>query len=337
MSRSTAGAIIFCAVLSTPAAALEDLTIYRGSEIPPAVEQMYVKGLRYLAQAVHSKSDSRTSSQQPAVHGMALLAFLAHGEDPNYGPYRKAVKHCVDSIIKAQKKENGYIGTSMYNHGFATLALAEAYGSVHDDRLGPALKKAVDLILASQKRNPFHGWRYRPESTDADTTVSGACFVALIAARNAGMGVPDKAIDRALKFYSICQSGAGTFSYTPGSGSGRAGPTTAIGVAAYAYARQRKTRQFARGLAALWDAVRVPRGQSYYSHYASYMLYYLSQALFQGDVRRWEIWNRGNIERLRKTQQSDGSWKDQYGSVYGTAACLLSLALNYRFLPIYER
>ena len=102
----------------------------------------------------------------------------------------------------------------MYNHGFSTLALAEAYGYVHDDRIGPALQKAVDLILSSQSRNPNNAWRYSPESPDADTTVSGAQMVALFAARNAGIGVPEDAIRKALRFFAECQTPDGGIGYT---------------------------------------------------------------------------------------------------------------------------
>ena len=42
----------------------------------------------------------------------------------------------------------------MYNHGFAALA-GEAYGQVNDRRLGPALKKATELILNAQKRSAW--------------------------------------------------------------------------------------------------------------------------------------------------------------------------------------
>ena len=83
------------------------------------------------------------------------------------------------------------MGPQMYDHGFATLALAECYGMVDDKRIAPALKKCVDLILEAQKKNPRHGWRYTPDTQSADTTVSGCQLVALLAARNAGIPVPD--------------------------------------------------------------------------------------------------------------------------------------------------
>ena len=60
----------------------------------------------------------------------------------------------------------------------------------------------------------------------------------------------------------------------------------------------------------------------------------MAQALFQGDFDAWEKWNRVNTEILQDDQREDGSIG---GSTYSTAMSLLSMALNYRFLPIYER
>jgi hypothetical protein len=40
---------------------------------------------------------------------------------------------------------------------------------------------------------------------------------------------------------------------------------------------------------------------------------------------------------LKQTQQADGSFKGQHGPAISTSMSLLALALNYRFLPIYER
>ena len=40
---------------------------------------------------------------------------------------------------------------------------------------------------------------------------------------------------------------------------------------------------------------------------------------------------------LDERQAPDGSFEGSRGEAYGTAMSLLALALNYRFLPIYER
>ena len=63
----------------------------------------------------------------------------------------------------------------------------------------------------------------------------------------------------------------------------------------------------------------------------------MAQAVFQGDFEAWEKWNRETIRILKDRQQEDGSFACSHGVAYGTSMSLLALALNYRFLPIYER
>jgi hypothetical protein len=63
----------------------------------------------------------------------------------------------------------------------------------------------------------------------------------------------------------------------------------------------------------------------------------MAQALFQADETAWEKWNKDNTRLLSAAQLPDGSFAGTYGNAYTTAAACLSLALNYRFLPIYEK
>ncbi len=319
--------------LAIPVSA-QDLNVYRGTVVPPQVEKIYDRGLHYLAQT-QNEDGSFPGGQygtEPATPAMAMLAMFAHGDDPNYGPYARSIRRSIDYLLKNADSQTGYIGRSMYNHGFSTLALAEAYGAVQDERIGPALKKAVELILTSQEKNHFKAWRYSPDSQDADSTVSGACFVALVAARNAGLKVPDSAIDGALKFYTDCQSpGNGGIGYLPGSGA-NGGATTAIGVAVYAYARRKDQPTFTKALKALKGFDTDSGG-----NYPFYYEYYASQALFQGDLQAWNDWNEKRVQQLTETQGDDGSWDGGLGASLSTAFGLLSIALNYRYLPIYER
>ncbi len=298
--------------------------------VPTEVEAVYVKGLQYLANSQTSEGFwTDNYGQQAGVVGLAVLAFLAHGEDPNSGPYSNMIKRGLAYIVNKQA-DSGYIGTSMYNHGFATLALAEAYGQVDDPRIGIALRDAVKLILSSQAKNPYGAWRYSSSTNSADTTVSGACFVALLAARNAGMQIPDRAINKALKYFQSCQSMDGGFGYTSaGSSSPERG---AIGCLAFSLARATKSSSYKSALE--YFRMTSPSGQHSY-HY--YYLYYGAQAAFRADPKIWKVWNEQNIQLLRHSQQTDGSWHGPRGAVFSTSAALLSLALNYRFLPIYER
>ncbi|HEX4073294.1 MAG TPA: squalene--hopene cyclase, partial [Planctomycetaceae bacterium] len=65
--------------------------------------------------------------------------------------------------------------------------------------------------------------------------------------------------------------------------------------------------------------------------------YYEAQALFQGDVDAWDKWNKLLVRQLEQAQQADGSIQGQFGAEISTSLSLLALAVNYRFLPIYER
>lgn len=302
-----------------------------GDPVSPEIERMYKKGLDYLHknQQPNGTWGSDYYSREPGVVGLAILALLAHGEDPNYGVYAKTIKKSIDYVLKQQNKSTGMIGSSMYNHGFATLALAEVYGAVNDPAIGPALERAVKLLLSSQARNPFSSWRYSPSGRDADTTAAGACMVALFAAKNAGIGIPKSALNKGMDYYKRCQSSDGGFGYTSPGGSNS--PRTAIGTLVYALGKRKKSTVWRRALTYLknkgYDA----------DHYYFYYVYYMPQALFQSDVDQWKKWNKINIKALAARQSPSGAWSGSHGIVFSTATSLLSLALNYRFLPIYER
>ena len=51
----------------------------------------------------------------------------------------------------------------------------------------------------------------------------------------------------------------------------------------------------------------------------------------------WEKWNKNLIQDLKKKQKSDGHFEGNFGPAVATSMNLLALALNFRFLPIYER
>ena len=316
--------------LSSPVAAAQELFESAVDTVPLEIDRMYTKGVQFLVQSQTPQGTwGDPQGSQPAVVALAVVALLAHGEDPNSGPYSQNIKRGLDYILSQQNKETGYIGTSMYNHGFATLALAEAYGMVQDDRLGPALDDAVKLILRAQSQNSFGAWRYSPTSRDADTTVSGAQMVALFAARNAGIAVPEDAIQKGLKFYLQCQSGDGGFGYTGPGGSNM--PRSAIGALVFILAKQRNANACKAAVNFLKTATFTE------THYFHYYLYYASQVYFHLAGEAWEQWNKLNVQLMRTTQKSTGGWDGSQGPTFSTSCALLSLALNYRYLPIYER
>jgi hypothetical protein len=326
----TALAVIVSPVL--PGSVQAQSPLGRADDVIPAqAEMVYTRGLEFLARTQNEKGAWNDSvGAEPGVVGLCVAAFLAHGEDPVNGTYSKNIRLGIDYILSQQNEKNGYIGSSMYNHAFAAKALAEAYGVVDNPEIAPALKKAVDLILSSQKRNRFGAWRYTPDSRDADTTVTGCQLVTLFAARNAGLPVPDESIRRALAYLNNNRGSTGAYGYTSAS-DGK--PTlTAIGVLCLALAKERDSKGYQASLDYLKK--NLDYRDRYYPYYFEY---YMSQALFHADDETWREWNARNIRYLSTIQSPDGSFPGNQGPSFNTAGALLSLALNYRFLPIYEK
>jgi hypothetical protein len=202
-----------------------------GEVVPRDVREMYERGLDYLVASQQDDGGWLGAQSGPGTVGLAVMAFLASGEDPNFGRYQSNVKRALRKLILSQEPNTGIIGSGMYEHGFATLALAEAYGAVDERTLwitgdeesrqrtvGQALELAVRGSLTAQNKNKYGAWRYGPDSTDADTSVSGAILVSLLAARNAGIEVPDESIDRAIAYFKSMTSSGGQVGYSGGFG-----------------------------------------------------------------------------------------------------------------------
>lgn len=226
-----------------------------GEAVPRDVRELYDKGLQYLVKTQSEHGEWTVGQQGPGITGLGLMVFLASGEDPNFGLYSNNVRRAVRSIIAQQDANTGYFGNSMYHHGFAMLALAEAYGAV-DDRsvwpdgkkprsIGAALELAVRAAITSQKHNSMGAWRYSPTSTDADTSVSGAILVGLLAARNAGIEVPDDCINKAISYYTSMTAPSGQVAYSGGFGGfDESLARISIATLVYALARRKDLPQF---------------------------------------------------------------------------------------------
>ena len=316
---------------SVAAARGQDLLNRQDATVPAQVDMIYTRGLQFLADRQNEQGFwNDNAGGEPGVVGLAIAAFLAHGEEPNHGPYSEVIRRGLDYVLSKQSAANGYIGTTMYNHAFATKALAECYGVVDHPKIAHALSKAVELILSAQKRNKSGGWRYNPESVDADTTVTGSQLVSLFAARNAGLGVPDAAIKKGLAYLASCRGSDGSYGYTNSAG-GK--PTlTAIGLLCLALAKDTESKGFQASLGYLKK--NLDYRDRYYPYYYEY---YMSQALFHADEEVWGEWNSRNIRYLGTIQAADGAFPGNQGAAFSTAGALLSLALNYRYLPIYEK
>jgi hypothetical protein len=156
----------------------------------------------------------------------------------------------------------------------------------------------------------------------------------LLAARNAGIEVPDESINKAIEYFTKMTSDNGQVAYAGGIGGfDESMARISIATLVYSIARRKDLPQFKATLGYL--AQRLENDSQ--GHYQEYTRYYQAQALFQGDVEAWEKWNRLLVRQLKASQLPDGSVKGPWGPAVGTSLSMLALALNYRFLPIYER
>ncbi|MEZ6060558.1 MAG: squalene--hopene cyclase [Planctomycetaceae bacterium] len=346
--------LVSIAALLPAATVAQDPELRFGDDVPRDVELIYERGLQWLIdnQLENGGWDGAEygrgggGSGNSGITGMCVMVFLASGEDPNYGKYSTYIRKALRNIIRGQDSSTGYLPASMYHHGFGMLGLSEAYGAVDDELLwqgepdaenqrsiGEALELAVRCSITAQKQNQWGGWRYSPTSRDADTSVSGAVMMGLLAARNAGIRIPDEAMDKGLDYFRKMTSDRGGVGYSGGVGGlGGSKNLQAIATLVYAIGHRKDLKEYKGVLNQVMLNIEHDEPS-----YPFYFRYYMAQALFQGDFESWQKWNQRTIRQLKDLQSDDGSFTSQHGQAYGTSMSLLALALNYRFLPIYER
>jgi hypothetical protein len=316
----------------------------------PRAEEAVRRALDYLKGSQKPDGAWEASfGKATSVTSLAVMAFLACGHTPGEpGPYRETIERGIRFVIQSQKPNGLLVANTshgpMYCHGIATLMLAEVVGMIPDEALAAdcrgALVKAVELILKAQNVRKTHdnqgGWRYQPTSRDSDISVTGWQVMALRAAKSAGCAVPSEHIDRAVDYLKRCAVKGGGFSYQPGSGPNN--PRTGVGILALELCGEHLTPE------ALAGAEYLKKHPPQWSNqYFFYEVYYCPQALFQvGDAYFAEYYPK-LVKLLLEHQDPDGSWlsgdgNDRSGGRdYCTAMAVLALAVEYRYLPIYQR
>jgi hypothetical protein len=316
-------------------------------EITPELDAAIAKGLGVLARMQNADGSfgENQFGRTVAVTSLACLALMADGNLPGRGAYGEQVSRGLDYVLR-HVGENGLIATNtanspMYGHGFATLFLGEVYGmtrgggdTAQADRIHEALVRAVRLIEGTQ--NDEGGWRYNPVPFDADVSVTICQVMALRSARNAGLDVPKRVIDKAVEYVRACQNPDGGFRYQMAPGPS-AWPRSAAGVASLQYAGIYRDRAIDAGLGYLMQNAMPGRGDSSAIHYF-YGHYYAVQAAFLAGGDTWARWWPAIRRELLSLQRPDGRWSDaSVGDDYGTAMALIILQMPKRYLPIFQK
>lgn len=327
-----------------------------GAAPPPSNSEIDAAVLRALDWLkANQKPDGAWESggfgKATSVTSLAVLSFLACGHVPGEdGPYRQVIERGIAYVVDNQKPNGLLVSNTshgpMYCHGISTLMLAEVVGMTPDPEMArrtrEALSRAVDLIVRSQdvKKSADHagGWRYQPNSVDSDLSVSGWQVVALRAAKDAGCAVGDEPIARAVDYVRRCAvRDGGGFSYQAGRGDAN-NPRTGVGILSLELCGAHGAPESVAGAEYL-----MKHPPSWSSDYFFYETYYAPSALFQMGEPYFPAYYSALVPILLAHQEPDGSWLASNGNdrtggrAYCTAMAALALAIEYRYLPIYQR
>lgn len=290
-----------------------------------------------------------------AVTALAALAYMAGGSTPDRGPHGAALRRAIEYLLErtetdASAAHPGYISDAnddlsrMHGHGLATLAMAEAYAISPRSALGRRLARALELAVAAIERSQGTegGWYYFPErGLQHEGSVTITLVQALRAARNAGVRVDRRVIERAVQYVERLQDEEGAFRYALGREETSIA-LTAAGISTLNAAGVYRGREVLSGYDWLLRGLEARRSDDLGASGGDFPCYerlYLAQALFQHpDERLFERWFAAERRHLLATRAVDGSWNHPvYGPAYATAVNALVLALPDGLLPIFQR
>ena len=276
-----------------------------------------------------------------ALTGLSLLTFLGAGHTHlNDGPYRDNIRRALAWLMIHQESDGDLRnGETMYSHGIAAIAMAEAFGMTGDPALYDAVRRAVRFIAASSNRRGG-GWRYDP-GEPGDTSVLGWQVMALSSARTAGIVVPERALESARRYLRTVESRdtPGLYAYQPGEAPSLSMTAEAMFVNQLLGAGHDSSRM-------LTAADAIARRLPDWNSANTYAWYYTTLALFHNQGPQWPIWNKALTRVLLEQQRQSGrrrgswdpagEWAPVGGRVYQTAICALMLEVYYRYLPMYS-
>ena len=299
------------------------------------------KGLKYLLKTQNEDGSwdaggDAKGGRAVSTTSLALMAFMASAQFPGFGKYGKELEKAKEFLMKkARSRSDGYLGTTMYEHGLATLALSEIWGMTKtkedDDAVQDALEKAVDVIKRSQ--NPGGGWRYQPVADGGeDSSVTAMVFIALASARQAGIMVENEIISKFQKYcVTSVDAKSGGHSYAPNGNGGTSIPCTAGMSYAAQLAGLRGTESVNGAIRLLkeQESIFTKVGHYYYCHY------YAIQTMVQAGDKEYAYWYPQIRDALVSKQAPDGSWEKKHS--YSTPIAVIILSTPHRYIPIYQR
>jgi len=351
-------AIFSKAVLSQPVGKIEP-SKWKNPFKPDEVDKAIESGIKFLLSNQKDDGAIYDRGNPTAITALSLMSLAAVGHLPIHpNENGEAMAKALEFILLEKNQDEvdyfGNDGGRMYGHGIVTLTLAEMLGMGMDEKTDKSIRdkcqKAIDLILRSQKvqKNLAQqgGWRYGPDSRDADLSVTIWQLMALRSAKNSGLDVPTYAITDAIKYLESSYKSKldedgnpidkkSGFAYQPGGHPEYT--TTAAGLLAMQVCGQYES-PFVLG-AADWLLDNAPKTNRKFFFYGTY---YYAQSMYQRGDEHADKARKLVEEILLPMQKENGAWQgggseSGAGEVYCSSMAMLALAVKYHYLPIYQR
>lgn len=332
----------------------------------PTTETAVMKALRWLKKT--QRTDGSWAGNPVSNTGLAVLAYLAHGETPGKGEFGPTVELALDYLINAQTGEGDetrFRGADGNEYAFliATYALGEAYGMTQNPNAKAAALKGLGRIVRNQ--SPTGGWDYRlnKTSTRDDMSFAGWALQALKAGKMAGLHPEglDECIKKAMKCLAQRNFRGGGFGYTAGGGPTGLTATGCLAMQLLGFgdrAEVKSALDYMREWRPAFEkdkmAAQAPGAcPQYYCYYAAQCKYQagMKQGATPADLQAWQAWNAAmkalypksiitpeeTVEGPDGKPKAIGYWKnaDAHGSgdTMATCLCALQLMVYYRYLP----
>lgn len=319
---------------------------FGGSEVTERAVLLALEWLRknQRPDGFWDKGDGKGEPMQRVGYtGLALLAFLSHGETPDKERYGATVERAIKALAGNQDADgwfanpNADSGHGTYAHAIATYAMSEAYAMTRIPSLKSSIERAATRIVKGQQPGGGFDYHFRNEGR-RDTSLGGWCLQAMKAAMMAGAEVPGlkEAMEKGLADFRKVQTPEGFFGYTTPE---RNITNTGIAVLCFKLLGYGDDPAVKLGQKAL-EAATVDWDDP--GAWALAGWYYITQAKFHEGGNEWSQWNRDFSRVLTRMQNEDGSWlspspyEQGHGKTYGTALAALTLQVYYRFLPTYQ-
>jgi hypothetical protein len=275
-------------------------------------EAAVIRSLRWLKSV--QNEDGSWPQNKVAMTGLAILAFLAHGEIPGHSPeFGETVQKGIQFLLDHQREDGLFTirDANNYSHPIATYALCEAFGMTRNPNIRDAADKALDHIVRGQ--HPSGGWDYNMRQSERDdTSYMGWCAQALKAAQMADFYHDPEALERAsrLSVRGFKKNGFqdGGFGYT----GPQKGGLTGVGTLCLQFHHAESDPYVKNSLANIiygwlpewtgYSPLRAARGDKLEAPSdlsdrvvsggsKQYYYYYATQAVFQNGGEKWDRWN----------------------------------------------